>query len=256
VEIGTNYRPGGKVAMRSAQPGPRPAAEPKPAPQAAAIVGILFAALFIAGIVLLRQAVPADPHDPGTWLAQPSYRGGIQVALHLVPFIGITFLWFMAVLRARIGLLEDQFFGTVFLGSGLLFVATLFAAGAVSSGLVTAVDIAPDRLAGSDVYAVARATSYSMMNVFGIKMAGVFMFVTSAIGLRTAIFPRPLAFAGYGLGAVLLLAITDFPWIALVFPLWVLLISLTILLANFRTRGRAKAPGAAAGAPTGWPPRR
>jgi hypothetical protein len=237
--------------MRSAQPGTRPVPEQKPAPQAAAVVGIIFAALFIAGVVLLRIAVPADPHDPGTWLAQPSYRGGIQIALHLVPFIGISFLWFMAVLRARIGLLEDQFFGTVFVGSGLMFVATLFAAGAVAGGLITAVDIAPDRLAGSETYAIARATSYSLMNVFGIKMAGVFMFVTSAIGLRTAIFPRPIAFPGYALGAVLLLAITDFPWIVLIFPLWLLLFSLTVLVLNFRGRSRTKATGGPGSVPTG-----
>jgi hypothetical protein len=242
--------------MRSTPAGPRPVAEPKPAPQAAAIVGIIFAVLFIAALVLLRQAVPANPRDPGTWFTQPAYRSGLQVALHLVPFVGISFLWFMAVLRDRVGLLEDQFFSTVFFGSGLLFVATLFAAGAVSSGLVTTVDVDPSRLAGSDTYAIARATSYSLMNVFGIKMAGVFMFVTSAIGLRTAIFPRAVAFAGYGLGAVLLLAITDFPWIALVFPLWVLLISLTILAANFRARGKTTAPGAAGAAPKAATPKR
>ena len=80
----------------------------------------------------------------------------------------------MAVLRDRVGLLEDQFFSTVFFGSGLLFVATLFGAGAVSSGLVTAFGANPDQAAVSEVYAFARAMSYSLMNTFLIKMAGVF----------------------------------------------------------------------------------
>ena len=63
-----------------------------------------------------------------TWLA----------ALYLVPFAGIAFLWFLAALRRRIGRLEDQFFSTVFLGSGLMFVAMLFAASAAASAALAA----------------------------------------------------------------------------------------------------------------------
>jgi len=44
-----------------------------------------------------------------------------------LPFAGIAFLWFIGVLRDRLGELEDRFFATVFLGSGLLFLAMLFA---------------------------------------------------------------------------------------------------------------------------------
>ena len=85
-------------------------------------------------LVLIRLAVPADPTEPGFWLADPAFRNWVRIALNLVPFTGIAFLWFMAVLRNRIGLLEDRFFATVFLGSGLLFVAMLFAAVAVARG--------------------------------------------------------------------------------------------------------------------------
>jgi hypothetical protein len=42
----------------------------------------------------------------------------------------------MAVLRNCIGLFEDKLFATVFLGSGLLFVAMLFATVAVSHGRI------------------------------------------------------------------------------------------------------------------------
>ena len=54
----------------------------------------------------------------------------------MVPFAGIAFLWFIGVVRDRIGEREDKFFATVFLGSGLLFVAMLFAAAAVLGGLI------------------------------------------------------------------------------------------------------------------------
>ena len=59
--------------------------------------------------------------------------------LYLVPFAGIVFLWFVAVIRDQVGEREDRFFATVFFGSGLLFVALLFAAAAVASALVVGV---------------------------------------------------------------------------------------------------------------------
>jgi len=45
-------------------------------------------------------------------------------------------LWFIGVLRDRLGEREDKFFATVFFGSGLLFLAMLFAAAAVAGALI------------------------------------------------------------------------------------------------------------------------
>ena len=138
----------------------------------------------------------------------------------------------MAVLRNRIGLLEDRFFATVFLGSGLLFVAMLFAAVSVARGLLdTFAAGLPDQ---SETYRLGRGMAYTLMNTFGTRMAAVFMFVTSTIGLRTAVLARWVSFVGFALGLVLLLVITEFAWIALVFPLWVLMVSTYILSAEFR----------------------
>jgi hypothetical protein len=211
------------------------------APWAAAIVGIIFSALFTVSLVLVRLAVPADPTDPGTWLTVPANRQWVHLALNLVPFAGIAVLWFMGVLRNRIGALEDQFYATAFLGSGLLFVAMLFASAAVASGMLTAASNAASAPALTEAYAVGRGTTHALLNIFTIRMAAVFMFVTSAIELRTAIVPRWLAFVGYALGLVLLLIITDFAWIALLFPFWVLLVSAYILVADYRQRQQGAA---------------
>jgi len=201
-------------------------------PRAVAVSGIIFSALYVVSLLLIRLAVPADPSEPGTWLADPASRNWVRVALNLVPFTGIAFLWFMAVLRNRIGLLEDKFFATVFLGSGLLFVAMLFAAVAVSRGLLDTFgsgDVIPDQ---GETYRVGRGMAYALMNTFGMRMAAVFMFVTSTIGLRTAVLARWVSFVGFALGLVLLMIITDFAWIALLFPFWVLLVSTYILTAD------------------------
>lgn len=202
-------------------------------PRVVAISGIVFSALYIASLVLIRLAVPADPTDPGAWLADPVFRNWVHIALNLVPFTGIAFLWFMAVLRNRIGLLEDRFFATVFLGSGLLFVAMLFAAVAVARGLLDTFGTGTALPGESEAYRVGRRTAYTLMNPFGMRMAAVFMFVTSSIGLRTAVLSRWVSFVGFAFGLVLLLVITDFAWIALLLPCWVLLVSTWILIADF-----------------------
>lgn len=214
-------------------------------PRVVALSGVIFSALYVASLMLIRLAVPADPTEPGVWLADPAFRHGVRIALNLIPFTGIAFLWFMAVLRNRIGRLEDRFFATVFLGSGLLFVAMLFCAAAISQGLVDTYATGTSLPGQSETYAVGRRMGYALMNTFGIRMAAVFMFATSTIGLRTAVLARWVSFVGFGFGLVLLLVITDFGWIALLIPCWVFLLSTWILIKDFQQRellGRTPAP--------------
>jgi len=185
----------------------------------------------IGSLGVIRVAVPADPTKPGIWLTDSTLRNAVRLALNLVPFAGIAFLWFIGVLRNRLGALEDRFFATVFLGSGLLFVGSLFASAAVAGALV---ETAPGTIqqAGNEIYYFARRVSYTFLNVFAIKMAGVFMFSTCTIALRTAIFPRWVAFAGFACSVALLVVISNWLWIALLFPLWILLVSTQILVAD------------------------
>ena len=218
------------------QPMPAALARPPAAPRMVAISGIIFSLLFIVCLVLIRLAVPADPTDPGEWVADAGFRNWVRVALNLIPFAGIAFLWFMAVLRDRVGLLEDRFFATVFLGSGLLLTAMLFATGAVAGATMESLAVDGRPSAQNATFGFGRRLCYALMNIYLIKMAAVFMFVTSSIGLRTTVLPRWLAFVGFAVGLTLLLAITDFAWIALLFPLWVLLVSAYLLAVELGQR--------------------
>ena len=201
-------------------------------PRAAAIAGIVFSVLLIISLVLIRVSVPDDPQDAGTWL--PRSWKNVNLALHLLPFSGIAFLWFIGVLRDRIGPYEDRFFATVFLGSGLLFLAMLFTMAAVAGGIIMIYGAAPATLMASGLYQFGRTVTQQIMQVYTMKMAGVFMISTCTISIRTGIFPRWMAFLGYALALLLLLSLGYLLWITLVFPLWVLLISVHILLANFK----------------------
>ena len=103
-------------------------------PRAAAIAGIVFAVLLIASLWLLRLSTPANPLEVGSWLSESSER--VNLALNLIPFAGVAFMWFLGVLRDRLGPREDKFFATVFLGSGLMFLGMLFVAAAAGGGLI------------------------------------------------------------------------------------------------------------------------
>jgi hypothetical protein len=84
-------------------------------PRGAAIAGVIFSVLMIVCLGLVRYAIPANSTEPGPWLVEPDRRRAVGLALDLVPFAGIAFLWFVGVLRNRLGECEDQFFATVFL---------------------------------------------------------------------------------------------------------------------------------------------
>jgi hypothetical protein len=201
-------------------------------PRAAAVAGIIFSALMITSLGIVRMAVPADPAKPGLWLTDSTGRNAVRLALNLVPFAGVAFLWFMGVLRNRVGALEDKFFATVLLGSGLLFVGSLFASAAAAGALVETAPAGNIQQANNEIYYFVRRMSYAFLNVFAIKMAGVFMFSTCTIALRTAIFPRWVAFSGFVCGVALLVIISNWLWIGLLFPLWILLVSAQILVAD------------------------
>jgi len=201
-------------------------------PKAAAIAGMVFSLLLIVVFWLLRVSIPADPQEPGAWLQSNS--GSVALALNLMPFAGIAFLWFIGVLRDRLGSMEDQFFATVFFGSGLLFLAMLFAAAAIIGAILVAFATQPEELLGSPTFHFARAAAYSLVNVYMIKMASVFMITTSTVALYTGIAPRWIALIGFVLALVLLFGSFYISWSFLVFPLWVFLLSASILRDSVR----------------------
>ena len=214
-------------------------------PRSAAIAGIAFSVLLIAALVLIRAAVPADPREQGAWLT--AYWGKVMFGLQLLPFAGIAFLWFIGVVRDRLGDREDRLFATVFLGSGLLFLAMLFMSAAVAGGLLVVYREQPGGPVSRDTYAFGRAVTYVIMNTYAMRMAGVFMISTCTLFLRTAVGPRWMAFLGYALALLLLLTTAETSWSIFVFPLWVLLISVDILVENYR---RGAGPMATSGAET------
>jgi hypothetical protein len=211
-------------------------------PRAAAIAGIVFALLLTTAILLNQWAMPRD-RDPSEWLTEDSRRRAAGVAIALIPYAGIAFLWFIGVIRSRLGELEDRFFATAFLGSGLLFVAMLFTSAAVTGALLDlSSGTAP---VTADDARLTNAIVSALLGTFGIRMAAVFTLVVTNLGRRTGIVPGWLVLVGYATTLVLLFAPPRTVWATLLFPVWVFLLSVNMLVVSLRRHQRSQ-PGALA----------
>lgn len=197
-------------------------------PKAAAIAGLAFGLILTGVLVLLQSAAPASVADSGTWMSDLDRRDAVSKALALIPFAGIAFLWFIAVVRSSLGRQQDRFFDAIFTGSGLVFVAMLFAAAAVLMAALSLADagVVRDPAADAEAWAVASA----LLGSFGARMAAVFTLAVSTSGLRNGSLPRLLALLGFVTGALLLLTPPLPRWAQLLFPLWVISISVHVLL--------------------------
>ena len=199
--------------------------------RAAAVAGIIFGVLLLTAMALARVAMSESGYE--ILLADDDRRRLIRLSLHLVPFAGIAFLWFIGVIREQLGAVEDRLFSTVFMGSGLLFLALLFSGAAISSSLILMLE-QPN--SSADIWSYGRSTSQGLISVYAMRMAAVFTISVSTAGLRAAALPRWVSYLGYLVALTLLVAAGEHRWFQLLFPAWVLVVSVAILLVHPPTR--------------------
>jgi hypothetical protein len=214
--------------------------EPLQTPRAAGMAGVVFALLLAAAMVLIRLAIPQGADAVTVQQPDPDRREAVRTALLLVPFAGIFFLWFVGAVRSHVGDAEDRFIATVFLGSGLVFTAMIFAAAAVASAVLDTAHPAgtsPSR----PTWDFGQHLAYTLMTGYAMRMAAVFTCSASVIGHRLRILPRWLTLVGFLTTVVLLFVSSAVPWAELVFPAWSLLLSVYIVVAGFRRSAAAPA---------------
>ena len=212
-------------------------------PRAAAVAGIAFGVLYVLSTVVLTIRPPdgVGPGEFADWYRTTASTNLTVVSLYLTPFAGIAFLWFVAVIRSRVGEREDRFFATVFIGSGLLFVAMMWAAGAVAASLV-----ATSRFDGTGVpdpatFESVRSLAQAFFYVYATRASAIFVIVTSTIALGTATYPRWLVVLGYVIAVVQFFSVGLLEITVLLFPAWVVILSVWILGSEARAR-RAVTP--------------
>jgi hypothetical protein len=191
----------------------------------------------------VRSAAPSDPDAAGDWLVDGGRRKAVVVALNLLPFAAIAFLWFIGVVRDRIGEGEDRLFATVFLGSGLLFVAMMLSAAALAGGLLFTANDNAISASQLGIWDFGRRITNTLLNVYAMRMAAVFILTTTTLAVRLRLIPWWLAVAGYLTAAALLLAVGVIPWLELLFPAWVFVLSLHILIVTMRAPAESPTAG-------------
>jgi hypothetical protein len=192
----------------------------------AGVAGLVFAALFVAAFGLLRvDSPPSDPLAFAAWWAASQDR--ISFGTFLVPIAGMSFIWFVAAVRRRIGSGEGLFFSTLFLGSGLVYVAMLCATGAAAASISAATLLGP--LSTQLVATMGHSLAYAFFFGFAVRMSAMFMLAVASIGRGGQSLPRWLTLLTIALGAVSLVGGPMFEGTAVIFPAWVTIVSLLLI---------------------------
>jgi len=202
-------------------------------PRSAALAGILFSLLLATSMILLRTSAITDPAEIGSeWLEAGS--AAASVVLVLVPFAGIAFLWFTGVMRDLLGELEDKFFATVFLGSGIILVVMMFVWAAAYGAIFGTYRAVADVLTNLDLFVYATSFTNQIIGNYFLRMAAVYMLSTGSLWTRTRAVPRWLSIFTFIVALGFLLFAGALRLARFIFPAWVLLVSVYILILNYR----------------------
>lgn len=199
--------------------------------EAAAIAGIVCAVgwALALGRLLEAPAVGASDAEIVEFYADTSTGTMALVWLQVLVVSTIAFLWFVGVVRGRLGDSEPRLFGTVFFGSSVLLAAMIFIGAALLAApavLVAVGDRAPDPATVS----VTRAAAAVVLSVFAPRMATLVMLSTASLGRATGALPRWLVVLTYvvGVGAFVNVSIST-PTVFVV-PTWIALVSVVLLV--------------------------
>lgn len=208
---------------------------PLATPTWAGVAGLSYGVIMLFVLTLRHLSVPEAPTTVD-WTLNPSGLRAAGIATTLLPFAGIAFLWFIGVLRSELGDREDKFFATVMMGSGLLYVAMTFMSGATSGALLLLVN---SGYPGTDhTLGALQTLTMEIAGTYGARMAAVFVLSVTTIGRKAQIMSKPIVVIGYIVALALIFAPPLTRWMQLLFPLWVMLLSVMVLIRARKRPGQ------------------
>jgi hypothetical protein len=199
--------------------------------QSAAVAGVVAAVGWSVVLASMLDAPPLDASDAEINEYYLNVTEGLAAAdgVELLAVATIGFLWFIGVIRNRVGKAEPKLFGTVFLGSGILFAAVLFAGvAALAAPAVLATET--DRVVDPDVAAMARSMARILLGAVAPRIGSVFVFSFSTLALRTGALPRWVLVVSYLAGTFMFVSVTLATLPLYLFPGWVAFVSVVLLL--------------------------
>ena len=202
--------------------------------EAAALAGMCYSVLAVLALTRMSSYPSLDVGDDEltAWFDDLENQVLLGGALGLASISAIAFLWFIAVIRRRLGDREDRFFATVFLGSGIAYVSVWVVGSAVLAGPALAMTLLDAAEVSPASASLAGGVAAALLLVVAPRIQAVFIFTTSTVILRSRVLPSWLAFVGYSAGLVMFLAPFIHPPLAYAFPVWVFIVSLVLVIVR------------------------
>ena len=211
--------------------------------EAAAIAGLLHSVLSLAATGLLLRAPDPSEGDRvvADWYLDDGNQRTMILAVNLITISSIMFIWFVAVIRRRVGERENRLFGTVFFGSALLLTGAWLVAGvffAAPAVAGQAFETVPD----AGTVAMTQAGGITTTSIVATRLEAVFMIASTTVGRLSEVFPRWLVFTGYLVGVTLLVMPVPNEALTWVFPIWVAVVSAVLLIRRDAIQQRDLTP--------------
>jgi hypothetical protein len=199
--------------------------------EAAALAGLAHAVLYVIAISLMTRAPspPADHAARADWFLQVENQRLMVTALNLLVLSTIAFLWFVAVIRRRVGERENRFFGTVFLASALLLAALWLVGATLYTAPAFAAYTFGYEPTEGDI-ALWHGAAVAMLLVLVARLQAVFILTATTVVRLSGAFPRWVVVVGYATGVFLMLVPVPGAFLHWIFPSWVAFLSMVALL--------------------------
>jgi hypothetical protein len=202
--------------------------------EAAAVAGVVYSVLAIAGLALLSRRPDLDTTDDRIteWFGDGGHQAELIVGLNLVSISAVAFLWFVAVIRRRLGDREDRFFGTVFFGSSIAFVAVWVAGAAAVAAPAVALNLFDEASVSAGSASSSIGLGAALVLVVAPRLQAVFVISVSNLIIHSGFLPRWLAYLGFATGLVMLVMPLVSRSLGVAFPTWVFVVSVVILVTR------------------------
>jgi len=201
-------------------------------PRAAAAAGIIFSLLMLSVLIMTNDFTEVITENIATEWAE-TWSGIASLAITMISFAGIAFLWFTGVIRDRLGDQEDRFFATIFLSSGIILVLLFFMWGAILSAIVNTEILITTKVA-THLYIFAFTLMNEIIGNYALRVASIYMFSICTLWTKTGAMPRWLTIFTYILAFGFLITAQSIREAKYIFPAWVFLVSVYILILNYK----------------------
>ena len=199
------------------------------APQAAGVAGLIAAGLLVVAFVLMRRGLGGPPSlEALTAGTNDVDQAQLRAGLTLVPYVAVTFIWFMGVIRLNYTDPRNELFGTVFIATGVLFLGALLVAAAVSNSVI---DLRQQQVAGqSGALRLGGGIVYWLLFDVAPRMAGAFILITGNLLRRVGLMPTAMASVSVVVGLAMIFVVRRIDWVVFLFPVWVAAVSILLLV--------------------------